>query len=164
MVGQSEAVLLHTLDSLISVGLCLLISRIFSRVYDLIREVFSIAIGIKFEIFNFSSKLSVIQHYFCFFCKISRVYAYFSGQIFQRLCLFKGLCLLESLEYWCRVYFLVALKITDSVFTNNRDLYIMNRENYGTNFKTLIETSLVFQSTGAKLLLHTVSALLKPQS
>ena len=87
-----------TLDSLISVGLCLLISRIFSRVYDLIREVFSIAIGIKFEIFNFSSKLSVIQHYFCFFCKISRVYAYFSGQIFQRLCLFKGLCLLESLE------------------------------------------------------------------
>ena len=88
-----------TLDSLISVGLCLLISRIFSRVYDLIREVFSIAIGIKFKIFNFSSKLSVIQHYFCFFCKISRVYAYFSGQIFQRLCLFKGLCLLESLEY-----------------------------------------------------------------
>ena len=88
-----------TLDSLISVGLCLLISRIFSRVYDLIREVFSIAIGNKFEIFNLSSKLSVIQHYFCFFCKISRVYAYFSGQIFQRLCLFKGLCLLESLEY-----------------------------------------------------------------
>ena len=87
-----------TLDSLISVGLCLLISRIFSRVYDLIREVFSIAIGNKFEIFNLSSKLSVIQHYFCFFCKISRVYAYFSGQIFQRLCLFKGLCLLESLE------------------------------------------------------------------
>ena len=87
-----------TLDSLISVGLCLLISRIFSRVYDLIREVFSIAIGNKFEIFNLSSKLSVIQHYFCFFCKISRVYAYFSGQIFQRLCLFKGRCLLESLE------------------------------------------------------------------